>query len=304
MLKRFVPLFLILALFSPLKVKAQEGITLPSAEVDFWPEYDKPSMLVIYRLTLPASVSLPYEMTARIPAAAGEPNAVASKQPDGALFNLPHDNQVVGEWSVLTFRATTPEIQIEYYDPGLKKQGNEREYVYQWPGDYAVDSLLIQIQQPFGATNMSISPALGSGRVGQDGLTYYGAEEGALAAGQPFSITIHYQKDTDTLSATTIQVQPSEPLTETPTSLNLASMLPWFLGGLGVLLIVGGAIWYRQSGRGETSQPQRRRRGKAQVASASAPAAETGFVYCHQCGKRAGPGDRFCRSCGTPLRTG
>ncbi len=304
MLKRFVPFLLGLALLAPLKVKAQEAITLPSAEVDFWPEYDRPSMLMIYHLTLPATVTLPYEMAARIPATVGDPNAVASKQPDGSLFNLPYERQVVGQWSVLTFRATTPEVQIEYYDAGLEKQGNARKYVYQWPGDYAVDSLVIQIQQPVGATDMSISPALGSGRVAQDGLTYFAADEGALASGQPFSITINYQKANDELSATTIKVQPSAPLTETPTGLNLASLLPWILGGLGVLLIAGGAIWYRQSGRGDVSQPQRRKRGKAQVATQPESSSESAFIYCHQCGKRASPGDRFCRTCGTPLRTG
>jgi uncharacterized OB-fold protein len=31
------------------------------------------------------------------------------------------------------------------------------------------------------------------------------------------------------------------------------------------------------------------------------PTAEE-YVYCSQCGKRATPGDRFCRTCGSELR--
>jgi hypothetical protein len=308
MVKRFTVLVATLVLLVPIAARAQAALTLPSAEVDLWPEYDRPDMLVIYHFTLPSSVSLPYEMTVRIPAVVGDPSAVAARQPDGSLFNIPFTRQVNGDWSLVSFRATTPEVQMEYYDPGLQKNGAERHFVFNWPGDYAVSSLVIQVQQPVDATDMQISPSLGGSHTGSDGLVYYSAEEGAMTVGQSFSITISYQKSTDKLSASTVQVQSSAPLTSTaPTSrFTWTTLLPWALGVLGVLLIVGGGAWYWWSGREKNTSAPRRLRRKPVPAEANAAKADLdeGFVYCHNCGKRANPGDRFCRTCGTPLRSG
>jgi len=313
MLKRTLALFFIFALLIPIRALAQDAITLPAAEVDLWPEYDRPdvqgfpnlNVLVIYHLTLPADAKLPYQMSVRIPASVGNPHAVASRQPDGQLLNLPYDTNVNGDWSVISFRATTPEVQIEYYDTNLSGQGDARHFEYTWNGEYAVDSLIVQVQQPKGATEMRISPSLGSGKVATDGLTYYTADEGPVPAGQPFSITLDYKKATDELSASSIQVKASGPINESSTT--LTSLLPWLLAGLGLLLIGGGLWWYWQSGRGQSVRSQRRSRRRA----ANLPqqeeftsAGSEGHVYCHQCGKRAAPGDRFCRACGTPLRLG
>ncbi len=307
MLKRFFALLAALVVLIPAAVHAQAPITLPSAEVDLWPEYDRSDMLVIYHFTLPSSVSLPYAMTVRIPAAVGAPSAVAAGQPDGSLFNIPWTPQVSGEWASINFSATTPEIQMEYYDSSLQKNGADRHFVYSWPGDYAVSSLLVQVQQPVDASDMQISPNLGASHIGDDGLVYYTAEEGAMKSGQPFTITIDYKKSTDKLSASTVQVQSSAPLSSTPASrFSWKSLLPWVLGVLGVLLIAGGGVWYWLSGRDKSASVPRRTRRKATPVEANAAASgpDEGFIYCHNCGKRASPGDRFCRTCGTTLRGG
>jgi hypothetical protein len=307
MLKRLFTLLAALVVLVPVAVYAQAPITLTSAEVDLWPEYDRPDMLVIYHFALPSSVSLPYAMTIRIPAAVGDPSAVAALQPDGSLFNIPFTLHVNGEWSLIDFRATTPEVQIEYYDPGLQKTGDNRHFVYNWPGDYAVSSLVVQVQQPVDATDMQISPNLGASHQGDYGLVYYTAQEGAMKAGQSFTITIDYKKSTDKLSSSIVQIQSSAPLNSTPASrFTWTSLLPWVLGLLGVLLIVGGGVWYWLSGREKNASVARRTRRRAAPVEANAATIDSdeGFIYCHNCGKRANPGDRFCRTCGTALRSG
>jgi hypothetical protein len=198
-----------------------------------------------------------------------------------------------------------PEIQLEYYDPTLVKQGTARQFEYTWPGDYAVDSMAVQLQQPLGAGSLTTSPGLGSGVAGGDGLTYYNAQIGSLDAGQTFDITINYDKATDSLSAESLTVQPSAPLAESNTGLRgqLTAALPWGLGLLGVILIVGGGLWYWQSGRNQSQKTKSTRRGRRSSTSRPEPAsAGEGHVYCHQCGKRAGDTDRFCRTCGAKLR--
>ncbi len=297
-------LLIALAIISIRPVVAQNEIKLSAVEVDLWPEYDQPTLLVIYRITLPSNVSLPVDLTFRLPASAGEPSAVAVKQMtttgEAALFSIPYQYRIENQWGLVTFNATMPEIQLEYYDPGLTKDGATRHFEYHWPGDYSVDNLVIQVQQPIGATNMQISPASGSAVTGNDGLIYYNKQVGAISAGQTFSLKISYEKASDELSITSLKVQPSSPVTTvTPGQNPLIAYLPWVLGGLGLVLLIGGAVWYWQAGKRKEPAPARRRR----VAIEPESAAEEGYIYCHQCGKRALPGDRFCRMCGTKLRT-
>jgi hypothetical protein len=301
-----VILSLLFAISFLMPARAQGEVKLSSLGVDLWPEYDKPTVLVIYHITLPASITLPVDLSFRIPAAAGEPSAVAVRQMTAegqpSLFTIPYKRQVNGEWGVISLTATMPEVQLEYYDPGLVKQDEARQFEYRWPGDYAVDSLNVQVQQPVGASEMSLSPASGAAITGNDGLAYFKKDVGALKAGQAFSLKVNYKKSGDELSAASLQIQPSAPVTSiTPGQNTVMSILPWLLGALGLALIGGGGAWYYFSGRKKQengSRPPRRRRSAAQAE----PEEVEGFIYCHQCGKRASPGDRFCRTCGSKLR--
>jgi hypothetical protein len=294
-------LFLLIAY--PWAVRAQNALSLPSVEVDLWPEYDQPLMLVIYHITLPETLNLPAEISISIPEEAGSPSAVAIRQ-GGNLINAVYNMEAGEEWSKVRLTATSPQVQIEYYDPRLQKDGASRHFEYTWPGDYAVESLTIQVQRPAQATEMRISPSLGSGVTGQDGLTYYTAEVGSLSGGQTFTIALDYEKETDDLSVAAVDLEPSLPVTEnTAGRMTISSTLPWILGLLGLLLIVGGGIWYWRSGQEQPqSRPRPRRRGSKVEAEAKPPAAEGDYLYCPNCGKRASPGDRFCRTCGNQLR--
>jgi len=287
--------------------KAQSEVRLSALEVDLWPEYDNPNMLVIYRVTLAPNVSLPVDLTFRIPAAAGDPSAVAVKQVitsgEAGLFTIPFERQVSGEWGLVTLTATMPEVQLEYYDPSLQKQGSMRQFEYRWPGDYAVDVFTIEVQQPLGATEMRISPSTDPGETRQDGMVYFSKQVGSLPVGQTFRLSVEYQKENDDLSAASLPVQPSAPTDEGALGQgSLREVLPWLLAFLGLVLIVGGVVWYWTSGRGDGSAKPRRRRRSAVQAESTQVSDST--IYCHQCGKRAAPGDRFCRTCGTRLRVG
>ena len=57
----------ILVLFPPLKAQAQEPVRFSEVEVSLWPEYDRPTVLVIYRITLSADTTLPVNLSVQIP---------------------------------------------------------------------------------------------------------------------------------------------------------------------------------------------------------------------------------------------
>lgn len=305
MCKRFLTIISLLTLITlliPRSVIAQDTVRLNSLKVDLWPEYDRHSLLVIYHGVLASDTTFPVDLTVRIPSTAGDPNAVAAKQLDGALYNVTYEREVRGAWAYIHFTTTAPEVHLEYYDIELQTDGEQRSYSYTWPGDYAVDSMVIQVQAPYNTTNISISPSLGSGRVGNDGLTYYSAEVGSLNSGQTFEIDVQYSKPDNTLSAEMLEVAPSAPIPEPTTLIDPHEILPVLLGVLGVVLVIGGVWWYWRGGRGEIKFKRKRRVSRA---SWHEPAVEQSDVdvYCHQCGKRASLGDRFCRSCGARLRT-
>ena len=295
---------MIVVMLIPLGGYAQNPLTLDLLQVQIWPEYDKPSVLVIYNMTLSDTTTYPAEVSVRIPSVAGQPYAVADRQPDGQLYNISYNLQVDGDWVVINFTATSPDIRIEYYDPEITIDGNARHYQYIWPGDYAVSQFLIEVQQPAGATDMVISPSLGPGTTRPDNLVYYTQDIGAIPAGQNISITMDYNKSTDTLTAETVPVEPSAPIPQsTPQDLNVTTWLPWILGIIGAGLIIGGIIWFWQSGKQRPASRSRRRHSKSDPNEPSLSANTTeDSVYCSQCGKRASPGDLFCRFCGTQIR--
>lgn len=304
MLKKISWLFLCLAILFPASVYAQNDVRFALLEVDLWPEYDRQSMLVIYRITLAPEVSLPAPINLRIPSRVGVPNAVAAKQADGSLLNIPYDLQNSGDWGELVFQTTSHEIQLEYYDPALVKQGTKRTFEYRWPGDYAVDQFTMLVQQPLGARDMVIAPSFGDGKAASDGFVYFTSQIGAIPLGQSFLIKLEYHKDTDNLSLTDLPISPSGPISESPlVSTNLTDKLPWLLGLIGLLLLVGGGLWYWQSGRDQPQAHTAHRRVRRRSAQPEAVQSIDGnYIYCHQCGKRASQGDRFCRSCGTQLK--
>jgi zinc-ribbon domain len=307
MYRMFIILTVLLACLIPIGSSAQTEPSFASASVDLWPEFDKPTMLVMYQFTLSSQVKLPAEIRLRIPASAGVPNAVANCQPDGSCFNTPYDQTRAGEWSELSFQATSPDLRVEYYDPALTKDGTKRHYEYTWPGDHAVDKFNIRVQQPTGAENMSLKPETFSSAASSDGFTYHALDVGQVREGQTIEVVVEYDKTTDALSSSNMPVQPSAPLTSETAGragLTLSSALPVALGLVGLALIVGGGVWYWRSGRQKPQPAQSRRNRRKAGSSPVASNAPEGNVYCHQCGNRASPGDRFCRTCGTQLRVG
>jgi hypothetical protein len=292
--------------------QAQSAVTLDSVFVDVWPEYDQPSVLVIYHITLASSVTLPASMTVRIPTAVAKPYAVAMQDQNG-LYDLKYTLAGAGEWIEVQFTTPLPEVRIEYYDPSLKKTGTQRDFTFRWPADYTVQNLSVKVQQPIGATNISFRPDIGAGRADSDGLTYFTLVAGKVDAGSTFDLSMGYDKATDTLTNPEQfqAAQPNQPI-DANTSGRITLMkgvtttpLQLVLLGLGLLLIIGGLLWYWQAGRftrarADAGDGGRRRHRSAREGGEPEEVAEE--VYCHQCGKKAGANDTFCRACGTKLR--
>ena len=109
-------LVLIFALLGLSVALAQRDVALAPLLIDIRPEYDQSAILVIYQATLSPDVSLPAELTFRIPASAGEPYALATEEPDGSLSSVANTRELRGDVALIKFTAHLPKTQLEYYE--------------------------------------------------------------------------------------------------------------------------------------------------------------------------------------------
>jgi hypothetical protein len=292
--------FLILAMgilfVFPSTVAAQNNIAFTNVSVQLWPEYDQPSMLVITDFAVAANTKFPASVTFRIPQDANL-IAVAAYKTDGNLVDAVFDGpKTDGEWKSFTITLDSTTARFEYYQP-ITFNGNQRVFSYLWDGTYAVDVFNIRVLEPLDTTSLTTTPQLAS--ISQENnLKYFVGNPVRLAAGEQFTLNLDYKKSSDALITSSSQgVQPVAPVNEnTPGRVSLNNYLPYILGFLGIVMIVGGFAYYWQAGRGTSKKP--RRRAQSNVESEE----NDEESYCPQCGTRAKPGDRFCRVCGGRIR--
>ena len=284
-------------LLLPFAVQAQGQVRFSSAKVYLLPEYDQPKTLVLTQLTLASDTALPVQLTLSIPAKA-QIWAVALADSTGALVDAAYTSKPQSDLTELSFSSDSLTVHVEYYDT-LLKNGSARHIEYDWLGDYAVDALTVDFQQPVGATNLVLVPPSVSITTEQ-GFTYDQTGAVSLAAGQTFRLTANYQKQTNNLSAPTPQGSTSPSLPQNALNqLITGNQLSILLGLLGGLLVVGALISLVFWQRNQTAAPNRKRHARLATAGKHL---DDNVVYCRQCGKRADPGDTFCRACGARLR--
>jgi hypothetical protein len=279
----------------PISASAQGAASLAFVTVQLWPEYDQPSMLVIVDFQTAANTTLPASLTFRIPAEANL-IAVASDSGNGQFLDHPYEAPVAeGEYQ--TFSLTVEEnkpYRFEYYQP-LAFNGEDRIFSYLWDNGYAVENFQYLFLEPLDVTSATFDPTYTTQET-SNGLKYYDGAPVQLAAGEQYTLNLSYTKTTDTLVSQAQAVQIAEPVNEdTPGRVSLTNSLPYIIGGLGIIMIAGGLMYYFQWGRTSSNKPRRRTHSNAESNDES-------NAYCPQCGARAKPSDRFCRTCGARLR--
>lgn len=273
-------------------------------EVSLWPEYDRPAVLVIYRVTLSAGFALPGTVRLRIPAAAGQPNAVAEAEDGGNLLTSQYERTVDGDWALLTISVNHPRFQVEYYDVGIERDGDRRSFRFHWPGEHAVRTFVVDVQEPVGTTEMTTEPSSSAGVGGADGLMHRTLDLGAVPLGEERVVELDYTRDSNALSADVLpssQPAPSPSTNPAPApSSGSAQPSSWhqLVAGILAALLAGAvAYWFlflRGGAAADGDQPATSRGGKR-------GAGKGGVRYCSSCGAQVSGDDRFCAGCGKKL---
>ena len=275
---------------------AQSPIVLSGMLVQLWPEYDQPSMLVLYDFQVAPGTQLPASLTIRFPKEANL-TAVAVHGEGDTLLNADYRDTAGDEvWQSIAIQIQSAgSYRVEYVQP-LSRSGNERRFHYVWPGDYAVEDFNLSVRMPADATAVRADPKLQAGEAA--GTTYWlGEDFGSLSSGTEFTFELGYVRASESPVEPSQGLQPSQPLdATTPGRVMMSNYLPYFLGALGVVLIGGGAFYFWQAGRARGPRRSRHSGGT------NLPLRRVDEIYCHECGTRAQTGDRFCRVCGTRLR--
>jgi hypothetical protein len=270
-------------------------------QIELWPEYDREDMLVIYRFSLSADVSLPANLEIHIPHQAGDAYKVAMQDIDGLLYRLDYATRIEDDWIVVTFTTPAPEVQIEFYDPRLRRDGSLRSYNFRWYGDYYAKSCTINIKEPLNATNLQTLPASlpGVGVIGDQ--TSYEAQLGEIEAQSSFFVRLTYEKaDNLLVSSMEESVQAVSPINgQISGRTSLKEILPWVFGVVGVVLISMAVFLYLRTYHVSKKQSPEVVKSNFQPDYRDV---DPSAVYCHRCGKRAVKGDVYCRICGEKLR--
>jgi hypothetical protein len=272
---------------------AQNPISIiDSLDIEIWPDYDKPSVLVLLTGTLPGDTRLPATITLPLPKAA-RLNAVARiNSKDG---NMKDDIfSSTDPPDTLTFITPDLRFRVEYYLPYTANQ-NQRSFDYTWLAAVSVNNFQLRVQRPTSASTLNTEPATANVVRRVDGFDYHTFPGRAVSAGQPFSLHVNYKMTTDQLSAASL-LPPitSKQTTALPDASSTGSGINWALAAVvaGGLIIFATLIWQIASRR---SSPHIRKPVDLQVKK------RLRAKFCGNCGEPIDIGDRFCRGCGLEL---
>jgi hypothetical protein len=295
---------LLAAMIVPSAAGAQGGTIINELRIRLWPEYDRSELLVIYNFTLAPGTALPARLQFRVPPNA-QVTAVAQQTPNG-LYSVDFETGIDGEWQTVAFQAAEPTVyQLEYYAP-IQFEGQARRFSFAWLGDYPINTLVAEVQEPTQTREFSSSPVLPNASLSPDNLPIHSGTFGSIAENEQWVLDVDYSRATDDLTVSGQPVQPSGGAIDAEVSSTAAVMdflsrnMFYILGFVGILLIVVGLVWYWQTGLNSASANSRRRH--ASHATGDRSGSTEGQIYCHECGKRAQPADKFCRACGVRLR--
>ena len=315
--RSYLPLLILFTalgvLFLPNQAAAQGStdLDLNLLEVELWPDFDEPSVLVLITGEFPPETQLPITFNWGLPADA-RVNVAARIDPSD---NMIDDIEYIVGSDGLTITNPEFRFRIEYYVP-YESDGVARNFEFTLPTGLSVDRLEVTVQQPASATRMSTMPAHELVQDRGDTLTYLILPTRSISAEQVVSLSVAYEMGSDALTADLFN---SPPVVTPPAETSRFSDLNWPLllagiAGLGLsIYFIGSGLkeWREQSGkpgRRRKSAKPKPRRPRKRAAASRRPAAppqpqSTGQVaFCHNCGAGVQTDDRFCRSCGTQVR--
>lgn len=269
---------------------AQTETRIARMQVDIWPEYDDPRVLVIYSGELEADVDVPRPFSFLIPRGAQIHMAGAIGENGGHLHaqfeTLPKGDAL----TQVSYTLQSKKFYMEfYYDPFTG--GENKEFRYPLVSPFPIAALSVLVQQPLQARAFRTSPSAVNVVQDEKGFSYHRLPFGKVAANEERSVAVSYVKEENK-----------------PSISKAGSGAPGGSKAMRNILIIGavllvGVIGYSvvANSKSKRAAPQRAgaRRAANRRPKAGQPVQPGEFKYCTECGTQMQRGDKFCPSCGT-----
>ncbi len=266
------------------RASAADDVGIRSMEIDIWPEYDDPRVLVIYQGVLSSDVETPTDFAFLIPAGAQIHMAGALGDEGQHLHATFETRAVTDTISEVRYPLTTKRFYMEfYYDPF---DGSSKDFRYPLVSPFRISQLVVRVQKPLRASDFRTTPAPVKVITDASGFSYNRLVFDSLPANAARSVDVAYIKPDRTPSVT---VAGSTPAGGTA----MRNIL--IVGVLALAGVVGyGFFVNTKSHRGQA--PKRSRPGRP---VAPADKSKRNYKYCQECGGRMGRTDSFCPACGS-----
>jgi zinc ribbon protein len=269
--------------------------------VEIWPEYDDPRVLVIYRGALEPDLATPRDFSFLVPTGAEIHMAGAIDENGGHVHGLYTTEDRGDGLTEVSYSLPNPTFYMEfYYDP--LGDDDLRDFTYPLVSPFPITQLLVSVQHPRRADEFAVTPV--STRVVQDeqGLSYHVVGFDSLAAGESESVSVRYRKSDREFS---VAAQDAAGAGADPEGADKRAMkgILIFAAGLLLLVIVYGVFTSTQK---SAAREARTAPGARTTRSYGGPprALSSDARFCTQCGEGITATDKFCRACGHPARPG
>ncbi len=267
---------------------AQAGdaeIRISQMEIDIWPEYDDPRVLVIYQGELESDVEVPSEFLLLIPRGAQIHMAGALGERGEHLHALFETRPAGDRLTEVSYQLETRKFYMEfYYDPITGDDA--KEFRYPLVSVYPTARLLVRVQQPLKASDFRTTPL--SVDVLQDagGFNDHRLIFDDVAGNDENSITVSYVKSDGQ-----------------PSVAKAGASAPSGSTAMRNILIVGAVLLVGAVGVGAFASSMKRKAvpveaGASRVAPDAGNAHRRQQKFCRTCGVQMSKSDKFCGECG------
>lgn len=288
------------------------GTPLEGLNVSYQPEYDDPSVLVIYSGKVDASIKAPATIKIAIPKGKGVRLVATSAVDPNGQFQYDRawkSKQLVDleDMTILTYETIYPTFQFELYMQPVSG-GGERNFDFSLPSISKIKTLTVDIKQPMRAENFKATPE--AARTAPDGqFTDYYYSYADVAPGQNYNFNVKYDRADSIPSVDKKTGVVDTSGGSSKTALILIGLIA--LIGLGI----GAGIWrsktasvtpkgrpVKAGAKGNANKKGKsNNKGKPVSAAKQGNAKTGGKNFCPSCGSQNPPGSKFCSDCGTTL---
>jgi hypothetical protein len=267
---------------------------MKSLEVQVWPEYDQPSVLVMFAaqdISGTKKVTIYYPKGAQVNKVL---NKILTANDNQDSFNQKFTSKETTNDTEVSFDLPGKQYFSEGYWDVLKGQKTQKSFTFDLKLPMDVDNVYVYIQQPATASNFTVDPKPQAMQQDpQNKLSVAGYQFQNKKAGEVIPLKVSYTKTNDTLSVNQANGQASQ--TSAPTSSTAASsdvtIIMLVIFGL-LLLVAGGFAFYNYQ---QNSSGNKKSAAKKPMKTGQ----KSKINYCPNCGARAE--GKFCAKCGERL---